>query len=816
MIYGYFCIFIHRAAISCDDVLKIGAEPMLNVEQLRAAQIEAKHSLILAGPGTGKTTALVGRFAYLIKLGVQPKSIICCTFAKKAADELSRRIQVETGINTLGLPIGTFHALALRLLTANGREIGMSPPFQILTERERLQAIFEIKKSVGADTLYKDFDSESSRPSTILKFIDEVREQLLDPEDASIEASENGELLNLVHSEIYAQYESWLNRSDKIDFPRMIQWACKLLAQDAKNGSKIGSSFQHLLVDEYQDINKAQKTMVDEILKGGGNLWVVGDDDQAIYGWRGSDLKFILDFDKFYPGTKKVTLVRNYRSGEKIVQNANHLINHVSRRHPKGLQSDIKVKSTVTVAPCTDESDEALKIARTIKEQFQSGVKPQQIAVLSRTNALPFTVIDVLIAQEIPVVLKDGVQLFAEPVAQELISAIAVSCNMKPERGWDRKLPRNIASFAEKISKDDWPKKVKALATMLVKNSPKNLSDDDLAERITSIDNYKEYLLSFEDSEEVFRKVRRSAQQSKNSNGVHIGTIHKAKGAEWESVFVIGWEDDVLPHARNQGPRGIDEERRLAYVAITRAKSFLMMTYVDKRDGVEKKYSRFLDEMPMAFDGLSEPQKKSFEKKQKPKRRSKIDPISMITRKYENQIKLMETHDESVAKQKAEALLRSTNSSLNREPKKMDILKGNNDEDRAFYREINETLLQKKLSKKIADGSGAIIEGQIEADDGFLKDAGYNAQKNGPSTNERQQILTDVFEGKIELSPDLKESVAEQWGKENSIERLQKMRNAINFSLGTQKGRANPSEQAIRKWEADINFIDERLAPSLV
>ncbi len=785
---------------------------MLNSEQLSASQIEAKRSLILAGPGTGKTTALVGRFAHLIKLGVDPKSILCCTFAKKAADELAKRIQVETGINTRGLPIGTFHALAFRLLNANGRDIGMSPPLKVLEEKDRLHAIFEIKKTVGADALYKDFDSEAARPSVILKFIDEVRERLLDPEDASIEASENGELLNVVHSEIYAQYEAWLNRSDKIDFPRMIQWACKLLSQDAKNGSKIGSSFQHILVDEYQDVNKAQKTMVDELLKGGGNLWVVGDDDQAIYGWRGSSSKYILDFDKFYPGTKKVTLVRNYRSGEKIVKNANHLINHVSRRHPKELQSDSEAKATVAVKPCVNESDEALQIARTIKEQFKNGVKPEDIAVLSRTNALPFRVIDVLIAQEIPVVLKDGVQLFAEPVAQELISAVALSCNIKPERGWDRKLPRNIGSFAEKISKDAWSKKVKALATMLVKNSPKNLSDDDLAERVTSIDNYKEYLLSFDDSEEVFRKVRRSAQKTKNSNGVHIGTIHKAKGAEWESVFVIGWEDDMLPHARNHGHRGIDEERRLAYVAITRAKSFLMITYADKRDGVEKKYSRFLDEMPLAFESVSEPNRKSVDKQQKLKPKSKIDPISLITRKYENQIKLMETHDELVARQKAEALSRSTNSTLSRNSDKTDRVKGSNDEDRAFYREINEILVQKKLSKNVADGSGAALDGRIEADDGFLKDSGYNAQKDGPSTIERQQILTDVFEGKIELSPDLKESVAEQWGEANSIERLQKMRNAINFSLGTQKGRSTPSEQAIRKWEADIEFIDKNLA----
>ena len=169
----------------------------LNPEQLEAAQQSDVPVLVLAGPGTGKTTALVGRYVHLLNSGVDAKSILCCTFAKKAADELSKRIQLESGISTRGLPIGTFHSLALRLLKSDGYRIGLEPPSQVLMEKDRLKTIFDIKKSVNASEIYKDLDKESSRPSNILKYIDEVREQLLDPEDASVEASEGGNLFAL-------------------------------------------------------------------------------------------------------------------------------------------------------------------------------------------------------------------------------------------------------------------------------------------------------------------------------------------------------------------------------------------------------------------------------------------------------------------------------------------------------------------------------------------------------------------------------------------------------------------------------------------
>ena len=781
---------------------------MLNQEQLQASSIQSRYSLILAGPGTGKTTALVGRFSHLLKNGIQPQTILCCTFAKKAADEIGSRIQLETGINSRGLSIGTFHALARRLLKVNGSAIGVQIPEKVLSDKERLNKVFEIKKSLNGGSLYKDFDNEASRPSAILKYIDAVREELLDPEDASIEASENGETLNILHAEVYKHYEKWISESGNLDFPRMLQMGCKLLAHDAEYGCKISKRYSHILVDEYQDINKAQKIMVDGLLKGGASLWVVGDDDQAIYGWRGSKSHFILDFDKNYPGTEKVALIKNYRSGKEVVSNANDLIQHAKYRHAKTIVSENGLSSNVHIVRCRHEKAEADRVLQTIKQRIKTGISVEDVAVLSRTNLLPATVIDTLIAHEIPVILKDGIQLFADLVAQDLLSAVALASDIKPENGWNRRLPKNIESFAKKISKDEWPIKVKALATLFIKHSPLNLSEQDLASRISSIEYYKDYLLSFEEAAEVFKRVRRSMQQPKDGKGVHVGTIHKAKGLEWDSVFVIGWEDDMLPHGLNHSQKGIEEERRVAYVAVTRPKNFLMMTYVEKRQGDEKKYSRFLDEMPNATDsGTERADQKTSLNKSKPKKTKIVDPLDALTKKYRKLFPESDVLDKELASIKPQV------------SKKIPVTHSDNigstrnsaQDDRAFYQEVNKILQQKKLSKNIADGSGRSVLGTIDADDGLLKDAGYNAQKDGPSSGARQKILTEIFEGKIGIPAELKESVAEQWGEPKSIERLQKLRGQLNFFLGTQKGRTEPSKQAIDKWTDDLSFIDREL-----
>ena len=753
----------------------------LNPEQQSAATQNAKNVLVLAGPGTGKTTALIGRYTHLIKSGVKPDQIFCCTFAKKASEEIKERVQKETGIAARSLPIGTFHSLALGLLRKEGRRIGLEVPKKVLVGFDRNREIARIKKIKEIAELYEKLDQEAGRPSTILDYIDDVRENLMDPEDASVDASERADDEQIAHAEVYAIYDKWLSETANIDFPRMIQWACKLLEFDRENGSEVASRYKHVLVDEYQDINKAQKVMVDGLLAGGASQWVVGDDDQAIYGWRGSSLKFILGFKDSYPSTETVNLVRNYRSGQTIIDNANDLISNVKRRHKKELLAESENPGVVKLVNAANESYEALQIASAIKERLKQGVALEDIAVLARTNLLPMTVVDVLLAQEIPMVLKDGIRMFGEPAARDLISALAIASNKEAAPGWDGWLPGNLKTFAKKIAGEPWDRKVKALCTMLVKFSPKVLSPEELDERINVIDHYKDYLLDLDDPEEVFRRIAKAQKQPKDGKGVYVGTIHRSKGLEWDSVFVMGWEDDKLPHSLNHG-RKLDEERRLAYVAVTRPKNFLMLSYADKRQDDDKLYSRFLDEMPSVDDGISMEAKKR--KQSKVAKTPEVLPVrSLEPQRLSKIMKRAETTGRPVR-----------------------------DEDKEFYREVNEILSNKALNTNVADGSGT-GSGWEKSDvgRGFLMDAGYSAIKDGPGANQRQQILRDVFLGNIEMPMEIKQSVAEQWGEAGSLERLQKIRSSINVSLGTQKGKQNPSKQAIEKWEADLAYIDNVL-----
>ena len=746
----------------------------LNNEQKKASESDAKSLLVLAGPGTGKTTALVARFIHLVNQGVKPKNILCCAFARKAADEIEKRINSEMSLDKKDLSIGTFHSIGNKAIKELGHLVGIQIPEKILSwDKDRLKIIKELQKELEDEYNLID-DKEEKSPLAVLQYIDNVRKKLLDPEDAGVEAAQNGNKANMAHAGVYDLYEKYLTENKLIDFERMIQWSCRVLEADASSNQDFISQFTHILVDEYQDINFAQKTMIDYFLKSGSNLWVVGDDDQAIYGWRGSSVDFILDFEKNYPGSSKVYLSKNYRSGSKIVNVANRLAQRFYKRHDKNINSERDTKGNVEIINLKTEEFEALEIVSSVKERHKQGIEYKDIAVLARTNFLPTTIISKLISAGIPVAVRHGVKLFKDPVPQDLLTAVAVSSNTKPEKGWNKNISPNVVSFAKKISHEPWKTQVKALATLLEKWSPKYLNDDELIQRIDILTNYRDYLLEFKNANDVFPRIRNAQIISESKNSVHVGTIHGSKGLEWDTVYVIGWEDNLMPHELNSYLKSkIDEERRLAYVAITRAKNLLKLFYLDERSKKSQPPSRFLAEIY---------QKKDIEK-----------------------------FDHSPEKRE----VYNVNENDDKEDKE------DNEDYEEFQKIFNELQEKRKthnkntISENIADGMKQGSQQLFIAGEGLLSLAGYNVQKNGPLQRERQNLLAKIFHGEVELPSTFSENLSEQWGSPNSTERLRKIRNTINTSLGMQKGRSNTSLQAVKKWEEDLEYIDDELKPEI-
>jgi DNA helicase-2/ATP-dependent DNA helicase PcrA len=752
----------------------------LNSEQQIAAEYMDGPALVLAGPGTGKTTTLVGRYQHLLTKGVPAEKILSCTFSKKAADELKSRIGAATEIHTRQLPIGTFHALSVRILRSIGEPIGVPKNFDIWAKDwERRKVVEGFLKELIDEGIYEDVDQDDANSEAALQFIDDCREALLDPEDASVKASEKGDAAGVAHSDLYRLYEDYLNTENKIDFPRMVQWACKALTKNASEGGRFAKQFSHVLVDEYQDINFAQKTLIDLLVSEGAQLWAVGDDFQAIYGWRGSDVRYLLGFPKQYPGAKVITLPQNYRSGTMIVEAANNLSENIKEKFDKELKPTRKEEGEIVYEHLADENNEALAIAEEVEERLRKGVPHSEIAILARTNKLPIDTVNLLIRRGIPLNLKGGVAAFSEYEARLLLTAVASSSELKLENIWALRMQPALYGFSQKLVGEEWGRRVKALTTYIQKRPPQGMTPDEIEAREETLDQYRDYILEFDDAPALFGVLKAVLDSSDESDRVFVGTIHSAKGLEWDSVVVMGWEDGMLPQRQSGSLRAYEEERRIAYVGITRAKNFLMLTDVAERDDRGGAPSPFLAEI---FGGEEELEEK-------------IEVIAPALSKPADTAKKQFLDQYS-----------------NRDMSKEDRIE--------WIRHLKEIRLaaEREANTSIADGEGGDGSGWSDqaAGTGLLAEAGYTVRKDGPVAEERQAILADILHGRVHIPDWMSGSVQAQWGVPNTEERFAKMRNTINVALGNQKGRSNPSVQAIEKWESDLEFLDGTLRSQML
>ncbi len=734
--------------------------PQLNEEQKIAAKNQANSLLVLAGPGTGKTSTLIGRYVHLVNEGVRPERILCCAFSKKASTEIEKRLKEE---KVRSSNVTTFHALGLKIVNDYGHLINVSAPKKILSSMfERVSIIRNIRNEMQ-DKLQETPEDKKIQDSEIIAEIDIFRQKLLDPEDAIIRATERSSHLSQLSARIYAYYEKHLTDNTLIDFERMIQWSTKTLEVDARGKKEFVSKFDHVLVDEFQDINFSQKVMLDLILKGGANYWVVGDDDQAIYGWRGSDVDFILNFDTYYPGSQKVQLLKNYRSGSTIISLSSYLASGLTTRHKKELIAAKQDKGKVSFLRTKNESIEAKRIIDLIDQKQTEGVSYKEIAVLGRTNSISLNIILALVENNIPFITKDGSGAFKDKIAKQLLTAIAVSENFELPNNLRTSIKSRLRKFAVALANEDWSRKVKSLSTFTINLAKEDLSEEEVTELNKSLLSHKEYLLSKGSLKRALQIVSGHTTKSDNDNAVHVGTIHGAKGLEWDSVFIIGWEEDLIPHSR--ALERLDEERRLAYVGLTRAKHHLILSYVKKR----------FDEPAFPSPFLSDLLKKQIE--------------------YKNS-----NASKDFAGKGQKANIPDTEFF--------------NDEAQKTNQEISEKNFSDQLAQDKSERSEETntLQGSFDAAEGLLSFAGYSVTKNGPSDDRRKIILSSVFNGLVTVPTFLTDSVLDQWSQPKSEARLRKMRNSLNIFKGLMEGRQNPSMQAIEKWEKDLAYIDEVLA----
>lgn len=733
-------------------------------EQLTAATWSQGPLLVLAGPGTGKTRTLIARIEHLLASGVNPRRILCTTFNKRAADEIKERLSAKIGDGSRSIDIGTFHATALGIMRSIGARVGVGRDFELWVkqlERRRLveQLISEAK--VEDPTLALPHDADEEFVGRALEFIDGMREALVDPDDASLRAFERNDVEELALSEIYARFSHELEQGKKIDFPRLMQLACSALRAEVDNGGVAHKNYDHLLIDEYQDINLAQKTLVDQFVAGGATVWAVGDDKQAIYGWRGSDVRYLQNFGLHYPGANTVQLSANFRSGKKILALANNLARHFETSLGASLVATKTSEGEVARICFLNDGEENVFIVNQVKRLLAAGTRPSEIAVLARINRRIEGVANALLLAGIPCELNGGARAFRSYEARAILNASAILVGAQVPRTLRLKLQPDLYGFAKDKAGSPWKPTVKALGTFLANRAPRHMTPEKRDERRVQITEVVERLQGVEDPTQYFTALGNLGTAS-DDNRVFVGTIHSAKGLEWDAVLALGWEEGILPISRKGTFTDMEEERRLAYVATTRAREFFLQTILEPTDehGQANEISRFIGEMWQAPDEAD------------------------LTRILGQQEKSKTTPN--VDRQR---IMPSNGRTLS-------------------YEELRERLLKRIVQERETRAQREATTWGDGADTGWLHIAGYSTAKNGPGRLARQRVLSGVLNGEVRLPRQLTESVRQKWGEPRSVERLNKLKLTISTAMAAMEGRRNPSRQALLKWQEDLEFIE--------
>lgn len=552
----------------------------LNTDQKKAASHGRGHAVVLAGPGTGKTSTLKARHAFLVSRNVPPECVFVVTFTQKAAEELRIRLSGQSGSNAW---IGTFHSHCLRLLRRFSEEAGLAKNFKVLDPAGQQRVLREL----GVEWNQDDGD--------LTDMFSSWKDNLLTPDEVMAEANRKGGITEKLAAEHFAAYEEKLAKDGSLDFSDLLSKALTLLKTSETVKSFVSSRLPFALVDEFQDANRVQVELLQSMASAGSSIWAVGDDDQALYGWRGSNVDYTVRFSDYFHGAARYTLRTNYRCDPAILTAATVLIGHNRQRVPKELSAakSHKPGNVVRINAFRDEKEEAAWLATSISNFLQKGAKPKDIGILVRTSSLTPHIQQSLEAARIPMSLTGTVNFWesAEVTAfADLLDAIE---NGDERTGFRYK---GGADFVKTMQGHPPTHAAKAVGEFLGSRPPANANAERIASWADGIETVASIASGFRRASDFRNHVTTmsATTTSQSSEGVSVTTIHSSKGLEYRHVFVAGVEAAVLPHRKSKDP---EEERRLFYVALTRSKGAVDVTFSKSRAGRKQQPSPFLTEI---------------------------------------------------------------------------------------------------------------------------------------------------------------------------------------------------------------------------
>ena len=642
----------------------------LNVPQRKAVETTEGPVLVIAGAGSGKTRALTHRVVYLIlERHVRPSNILAVTFTNKAASEMKERIakllsdsnqRTDTKYN---LPtIGTFHSVCVKILRREIEKAGYKSSFNIYDSQDQLLLMKKTMKEL-------EINLDQFKPQAVLGAISKAKNELIDAERF---AQTVGGFWEEIVAKIYTAYQKRLKDQDALDFDDILMLTVKIFQNYPEVLAKYQNIFRYIMVDEYQDTNQAQYTLVKLLSQKYRNIWVCGDDWQGVYSWRGADIQNILDFEKDYPDAVAVKLEQNYRSTQNILDAAYGVISKNVNRKDKKIWTENKGGHLISSYEADNERDEAEFIISEVERlKREENIKLSDAVVLYRTNAQSRSIEEAMLRAAVPYRIIGGVKFYQRKEIKDVVAYLRLINNFndevsleriinEPKRGIGQVTLRNWVNIAKELNVDPIEvdlkfeiknSKSETISKFKIQNSKldpiakfsefiKRMSEaknrillTDLIQKVYTESGYEKYLLDGTDEgqarHENVQELLTVAQKydeyegdeglklfleevaliadtdniDQASEAVHLMTLHSAKGLEFQFVFIAGLEEGIMPHSRSMlDPKQMEEERRLMYVGITRAKRKVYLLFTMERNIFGSTQinppSRFLDDIP--------------------------------------------------------------------------------------------------------------------------------------------------------------------------------------------------------------------------